>query len=381
MNSLPYLIKQECYFLSANESEEKIFNVLVRKHNEHLVQQQRNRPMKRSPHQDSSPRFSTPNEQNPPKFNKPNTPPSFPKDSNQKFCSYCKKPRHTIDECHKKSYDDRKKAQASQATKSGNLANPTTSSNPTVNLVTPNEVVEPPITAFRENDYSFAVQDDKPLLTQISTYHLKHMPTAVFQLHTQTRKFVKEGTVLLDTGSTISALSIEIAKEIGCKINYFHRSLKGIVADSSLQSVGFAYAMIKHPEMEQTRILKLQICQNFEPTCLIGNSLMHLFYTDMKSDGLHYRVKVHETEDGKPHDPNFQFRFVTDEENQFILNAATEAIEKGNTGYIIDKLKPVPKEEINIHTDRVSRAHQWLNNVISSRDCAEIVNEGFSVDH
>uniref|UniRef100_A0A158P4I7 RNA-directed DNA polymerase n=1 Tax=Tetranychus urticae TaxID=32264 RepID=A0A158P4I7_TETUR len=364
MSHIPQFLTSEIFTLGYNGNLEQITTYLIRKHFEY-TQQQANKSRSDKTH--SQPKVSTvssllkkpdPRYNSKPYQTKPHM--NTSQQSSTIICNYCKKPGHTINQCRTRPQNNRPYNRNASTSNSNSASNsnanqnqassssqplaitntPANSSNLTIGS-NPNQLPpEPTQDGIRDSRFSYTLHSAQsppiPMLTHLGESQLSHMPTAVFKLCRPNKEIVREGKVLLDTGSAISALDSSIAEELGAHIVPYSRSLKGIAAQTVVPSHGFAYAVVKHPKMAESRVFRLQIVKDFEPVCLIGNAFLHLYYMQLKSDGNDYITTCSEYLDSTPLDPNFYFRFCTSEETQQIF--ATTSCPTGNESdnYILD---------------------------------------------
>uniref|UniRef100_A0A158P4M0 RNA-directed DNA polymerase n=1 Tax=Tetranychus urticae TaxID=32264 RepID=A0A158P4M0_TETUR len=359
MSHIPHFLTSEIYTLGYNGNLDQITTYLIRKHFEYLQQQQSHKS--RSDKNDKSnfhPKVSTVSSMLKKPDSRNNSKP-YPKPTSQHnthiVCNYCKKPGHTINQCRTRPQNNRpynSNRNSNPSTSNSNQNQASSSSQPLAITNTPanasnltigsNQLPpEPTQDGFRDSRISYSLQTVQPvqpipMLTNLGESKLSHMPTAVFKLCRPNKEIVREGKVLLDTGSAISALDSSIAEELGAHIIPYSRSLKGIAAQTYVPSHGIAYAVVKHPKMAESRVFRLQIVNNFEPVCLIGNAFLHLYYMQLKSDGNDYITTCSEYLDSTPLDPNFYFRFCTPEETQQILNSTLYPTGNDSDSYILD---------------------------------------------
>uniref|UniRef100_A0A158P521 Reverse transcriptase domain-containing protein n=1 Tax=Tetranychus urticae TaxID=32264 RepID=A0A158P521_TETUR len=361
-NHLPHFIVHEINTLGLNDDITKITNLLIRKHFE--AEQNKNfNKNKTNPSQ--TPRTSNintylrkPDSRNPSSNRtQPYRPPQT-SNSNTITCNYCKKPGHTLQQC-------RTRPQNNPNYRSNNSNNPP---NPNIRAITaPPSATSPSNTTPSSSNLATSLPPEPqtdavrtpglmwslssvptvPLLTKLGETDLCHMPQATFKLCKPTRELVREGRVLLDTGSTLSALDANVADELGAHVIPYTRTLKGIAAKQYVHSKGFAYAIVKHPAMREARVFRLHIVQEFEPVCLIGNAFIHLYYFNLKSNGEYYETTCSESPDSPPLDPTFYFRFCTPDETKQIFNTTTLP---DCNNYIIDS-KPKPNKPIHVPVD------------------------------
>uniref|UniRef100_A0A158P5H3 RNA-directed DNA polymerase n=1 Tax=Tetranychus urticae TaxID=32264 RepID=A0A158P5H3_TETUR len=392
-NHLPHFIVHEINTLGLNDDITKITNLLIRKHFEAEQSKNFNKNKTNSSQPPRTSNINTylrkPDSRNP-SSNRPQPyrPPQT-SNSNTITCNYCKRTGHTVQQCRTRPQNNPNyRSNHSNTPNNPNVraitappsatspANTTPSSSNSAHTLPP----EPQADALRNPGLLWTLSSalTVPLLTKLGETDLCHMPQATFKLCKPTRELVREGRVLLDTGSTLSALDATVADELNAHIIPYARSLKGIAAKQYVTSQGFAYAIVKHPAMRESRVFRVHIVQNFEPVCLIGNAFIHLYYFTLKSDGDHYHTTCSEFPDSAPLDPTFYFRFCTPEETKQIFDTTTLADNTSENNYIIDtrpkQTQPVP---IPVQLPESSSALMAKCEFITQEECKEIKIQPF----
>uniref|UniRef100_A0A158P5I1 Uncharacterized protein n=1 Tax=Tetranychus urticae TaxID=32264 RepID=A0A158P5I1_TETUR len=290
-NHLPHFIVHEINTLGLNDDITKITNLLIRKHFEAEQSKNFNKNKANSSQPPRTSNINTylrkPDSRNPStNRTQPYRPPQT-SNSNTITCNYCKRTGHTLQQCrtrpqnnpnYRSNNPNNPNVRAITAPPSATSpANTTPSSSNLAHTLPP----EPQADALRNPGLLWTLSSalTVPLLTKLGETDLCHMPQATFKLCKPTRELVREGRVLLDTGSTLSALDASVADELNAHIIPYARSLKGIAAKQYVPSQGFAYAIVKHPAMRESRVFRVHIVQNLNQLldwkCFHSSLLFH----------------------------------------------------------------------------------------------------------
>uniref|UniRef100_T1KEK4 CCHC-type domain-containing protein n=1 Tax=Tetranychus urticae TaxID=32264 RepID=T1KEK4_TETUR len=172
-------------------------------------------------------------------------------------------------------------------------------------------------------EYSFMMNEDGnqevELITKIDPSP-RNFPTVRMTLCYPTREIFKVGDVLLDTGACTSCIDYQFAQKLKAFIMKSNVSVRGIIADACQIVEGAAYAIMKHPKMSKTRIIKFQVMKDLEPVMVLGNRFADVYFVGMVNHGGRYQVNLRESVESEWLSPEIAFRFCTAEESWGLLN-------------------------------------------------------------
>uniref|UniRef100_T1KG82 RNA-directed DNA polymerase n=1 Tax=Tetranychus urticae TaxID=32264 RepID=T1KG82_TETUR len=168
-------------------------------------------------------------------------------------------------------------------------------------------------------DYSFMMNEENgqrpvELITKIDE-SIKNFPTVRLTICQPDRTVIKTGDVLLDTGACTSCIDYTLSQRMKAYILTSNMAVRGIIADSIQAVEGAAYAILKHPKMKKSRIIKFQVMRNLEPMMLLGNRFADVFFAGMVNVGGRYQVNLREEVDSEWLNAELMFRFCTPEES------------------------------------------------------------------
>ena len=192
-------------------------------------------------------------------------------------------------------------------------------------------------TAEHEINYTLSNYHDIPILTNKGDPLFDYMSLCTLKIESPIKQPLMTFRVLVDTGATSSVIDYNLALKCNVNIIRGNTPIYGITGTQS--SIGFAYAILHHPEISGTRIIRLTIVNNFDPVFLLGNSFIQLFYMQINADGKYTKVYAREKPTSKLLDPTFKFRFLTSDETNTILN---KPFEKSHNR---ESLKQLPHHE------------------------------------
>uniref|UniRef100_T1KVH5 RNA-directed DNA polymerase n=1 Tax=Tetranychus urticae TaxID=32264 RepID=T1KVH5_TETUR len=219
------------------------------------------------------------------------------------------------------------------------------------NLVQETNIVNAYMARAPAKEYSFMMNENQQdnqqveLITKIDPSP-RNFPTVRLTMCYPTRETFKVGDVLLDTGACTSCIDYQFAQKMKAFIMKSNVSVRGIIADACQIVEGAAYAIMKHPKMSKTRIIKFQVMKDLEPVMVLGNRFADVYFVGMVNHGGRYQVNLRESVESEWLSPEIAFRFCTAEESWGLLNVpeipSVNTIRETVANLILDSLPYSP---------------------------------------